>query len=164
MAKFYGNPSRYLKNIEKLNLFAIISYLVILIFIWYVVFVKNLQYLFSLGGIIAIVIMFVPVAWFAYYRYKKHERELSCFRRGRKGEGKILYKLKELSDEYSVFQDVKINSNAGNIDFVVVGPGGVYALEVKSHSGKIDFNGEELTNNGRLFERKGRKGVRNLLL
>jgi hypothetical protein len=153
MARMYGGASQYLKKIEKIDLIAAITYLVILAFICYAVFVKNFRYLFSLGGLIGIVISFGPLAWFAYYRYRKHIIDSGKFHRGRKGEGAIWYKLIKLSEEYSIFQDVKIGDSVGNIDFVVVGPGGVYALEVKSHSGKIDFNGAELTRNGKLFEK-----------
>lgn len=42
----------------------------------------------------------------------------------------------------------------GNLDFVVVGPPGVFLVEVKSHGGKIDFDGYGLTLNGRSFTDK----------
>jgi len=153
MAKFYGGASSYLIKLDKLNKNAAILYLGILIFIWYAIFVKNFKYLNSWEGMVGIIIIFGPFAWFAYYRYKKHIVGHGKFYRGRKGEGAVWYKLKELSDEYSVFQDIKLNSNAGNIDFAILGPGGVYALEVKSHSGNVDFNGAELTHNGKPFEK-----------
>ena len=59
---------------------------------------------------------------------------------------------KVLGDEYTVFPDVKINEFA-NIDFVVIGPTGVFVLEVKNDKGKIDFDGDNLTNNGVPFEK-----------
>lgn len=141
-----------IKN-EKINRIAVVVYCVIGLVILYVVFINNFQHLFSLSGIIALAIVFGPFIGFAMYRIKKHEKEYNCFYRGRKGEGAIWYKLKELNDDYSIFQSLKIGDNLGNIDFAVVGPGGVYILEVKSHSGKIDFDGEKLTNNGKPFEK-----------
>lgn len=39
-------------------------------------------------------------------------------------------------------------SEKGNIDQVIVGPTGVWTIEVKSHAGKITFNGHDLLRNG----------------
>jgi hypothetical protein len=153
MARFYGSKSGYLIKNEKINRIAVVVYCVIGLVILYVVFVNNFQHLFSLSGIIALAIVFGPFIGFAMYRIKKHKKEYICFYRGRKGEGAIWYKLKRFNDSYSIFQDLKIGENLGNIDFVIVGPGGIYTLEVKSHSGKIGFDGEKLTHNGKPFEK-----------
>lgn len=54
--------------------------------------------------------------------------------RGEAGEGQVKKLLMSLSDEYTVFQNVPI-LNRLDIDFIVVGPVGVFAIEVKSHKG-----------------------------
>ena len=41
----------------------------------------------------------------------------------------------------------------GDIDEVVVGPTGIWTIEVKSHAGKITFDGKELRRNGELFKK-----------
>lgn len=41
----------------------------------------------------------------------------------------------------------------GNIDQIVVGPTGIWVIEVKSHTGRITFDGRELRRNGGLFEK-----------
>jgi len=38
----------------------------------------------------------------------------------------------------------------GDLDFVVVGPAGIFVIEVKSHGGEINYNGESIAINGRV--------------
>ncbi len=59
---------------------------------------------------------------------------------GALGEHKIEKVLDQLPPGYVVFPDV-ILGHHGNIDFVVVGPTGVWTVEVKSHEGWVRFNG-----------------------
>jgi hypothetical protein len=73
--------------------------------------------------------------------------------KGRKGEYTIFYELNRFSDDYLVFQELKIPGNKSNIDFVVIGPTGVFAIEVKSHKGKITFDGLNLLINTNHFEK-----------
>ena len=55
--------------------------------------------------------------------------------------------LSRLSDEYVVYQDVVISYGGGSseIDNIVVGPSGVFAVETKNHNGNIVGNYEEHT-------------------
>ncbi len=71
------------------------------------------------------------------------------FYRGAAGEKAVKKILLELPQEFTVFEDVQIGQHRGNIDFVVLGPCGVFALEVKSYGGQIGYNGYNLTLNGR---------------
>ncbi|HHT9139002.1 MAG TPA: nuclease-related domain-containing protein [Candidatus Wunengus sp. YC60] len=64
------------------------------------------------------------------------------------GEALVAEELKKLPDEYVVIQDVKIPNTKTNIDFVVLGTNGIFAIEVKSHEGNITYNGQELLRNG----------------
>ncbi len=48
------------------------------------------------------------------------------------GEHAVQTTLRALPKEYHVFSDVRLPSRGGNIDFVVVCPYGVYAVEVKT--------------------------------
>lgn len=72
---------------------------------------------------------------------------------GHTGENEAEKFLRQLSDVYVVFRDVRLDGK-GNIDFVVVGPNGVFAVEVKNHAGAIGFDGSVLTRNGRPFPEK----------
>lgn len=75
------------------------------------------------------------------------------YTRGQKGEGAIWYALRRLPHEYHVFQDVRLPGQQWNIDFVVVGPSGVWTIEVKSHRGVIGLNHGILTRNNQYFEK-----------
>lgn len=60
---------------------------------------------------------------------------------GLQGENNVRAVLREiLSSEYSIFYNYP--TPHGDIDVLVVGPKGVYALEVKNHNGYITINGD----------------------
>ena len=88
-----------------------------------------------------------------YILYKYFDKRYIKFNQGKKGEGSVCYELHKLSDDYLVFQDINLAGH-GNIDFVVVGPSGIFTVEVKSHKGVIGFNGTELTKNGHTFKER----------
>ncbi len=76
------------------------------------------------------------------------------FYRGNTGEKEVHRILAELPDDYIVFEDVEIGTKKGNIDFVVLAPTGLFLLEVKSHSGNVDYDGYALTLRGKRFRDK----------
>ena len=78
-----------------------------------------------------------------------------CNRRfGKQSEDSVKNRLlKGLSGSYKILDNLVIGDR-GNIDIVVIGPSGIWSLEVKSHEGKIDFDGEELTRDGYRFQEK----------
>ncbi len=86
--------------------------------------------------------------------YNKSRREEMQFSKGLRGEGRTHYALKKLPDNYTVFQDIKLE-NRGNIDFVTVGKNGIFAIEVKNRNGKLapTLTEDNLTVNGHVFER-----------
>lgn len=53
---------------------------------------------------------------------------------GRIGEAKALRALETLPDGYTVFDDIEMSGGRlGNVDLAVVGPTGIFAIEVKAH-------------------------------
>jgi hypothetical protein len=72
---------------------------------------------------------------------------------GLKGESDVLDVLMTLPNEYFVFRGSR-PTGSWDIDLVVVGPTGVFTIEVKSHIGKIGYDGNQLTINGREFREK----------
>ncbi len=157
MAQMFGGQSEYLKMKERRNY--ILSWFLILISIIlvYFGFRKNLSLLFKPEAPLIVVVSMFLIYILAILFIRESDIFLKIsnkFSRGRHGEGAIWYELKKLPHIYSVFQDVKFGENEGNIDFVVLGPTGIFAVEVKSHAGFIDFNGEELTLNGKIFPEK----------
>lgn len=80
-------------------------------------------------------------------RIDHYERERKKWRKGAVGECVVADVLASLSDEYWVINDVMTVS--GNLDHVVVGPTGVFAIETKNWRGTIAAdNGGELILNG----------------
>jgi hypothetical protein len=68
------------------------------------------------------------------------------------GENRIVRELQKLPNDFAVFRGLMANEHL-DIDCTVVGPTGVFSIEVKSHRGRIGFNGRELTRNGRRLEK-----------
>jgi hypothetical protein len=79
-------------------------------------------------------------------RIDHYERERKKWRKGAVGECMVADALGALSDEYSVINDVTTPS--GNLDHVVVGPTGVFAIETKNWRGTVtaDTDGELVLN------------------
>lgn len=154
MAVIIGKPSKYLKGMAGIHTAAAIAYLLISAYIVWTVFAKNQAQLHDPVGVFALLIVFGPLFAFAYWQYKKHDYGSSSFLNGIKGENDIAVLLKDaLSDEFTIFCDVIIDPRHGNIDYVVVGPTGIFTLEVKSHRGQINFDGQRLTRNNLPLEK-----------
>jgi hypothetical protein len=66
------------------------------------------------------------------------------YRSGLAGERKVAATLAAaLSSEYSLFNDVTLrNYEKGNIDHIVVGPTGIFAIETKNNRGGISYYGD----------------------
>lgn len=138
MAKLYGKQSQYLIKGEQKNIFMIIlaaSLLLVLLVFW---ILFSLEYFssFSNANKLVFSLSVSAVALFIGFKNKHFMKAIDNFYHGRSGEGAVWYTLKELPDEYIVFQDIKDN-RLGNIDFAVVGPTGIFAIEVKSMGGFI---------------------------
>lgn len=72
--------------------------------------------------------------------------------RGRHAERQVFRILRELDEDYAVFNDVE--ARYGNIDHVVVSrAGAVFMIETKSHRGKVTYDGKQLLLNGKPFEK-----------
>ncbi len=154
MAKSFGGQSKYLINQEEKNYLrkkrlAAAGLLVLaLLFLA----VNQLLPLVSNTTAFIIITVFLVVIAVIEGLSKDSEQQESNFYHGRSGEGAVFYKLKHLLDDFVFFQDIKIGY--GNVDFVVLGPTGLYSVEVKSHGGRIEYNGTELTRNGYIFQEK----------
>lgn len=88
------------------------------------------------GAFIGIVVIGTPIGAVLFYKLDRHVlkgRELYAGLRGEMATGEELNRL--MLDGYRVFHDVPIEH--GNVDHVVVGCGGVYAVETKHIRRKI---------------------------
>lgn len=153
MATIYGQPSRYLnanKTISKYGALAYLIYfsIIILVVIWRLSIAS-----FSLPALFAITLVFGPILLVTDSLMRKEESIMYKFRSGIVGEKLIGVELRKLDANYTVFQDVHLPGKKENIDFVVIGPTGIHAIEVKNHRGTVGFNGDELTINQKSFEK-----------
>jgi hypothetical protein len=78
--------------------------------------------------------------------------EAGKWRRGIEAEHVVEDISYELPRRFNVLRNIIIGEK-GNIDEIIVGPTGIWVIEVKSHSGRITFDGKELRRNGELFEK-----------
>ena len=62
---------------------------------------------------------------------------------GSAGESIVAGHLEGLGRHHRVLHDIKIPGAWGNIDHIVLGRNGVFALETKNHNGRIECNGDE---------------------
>lgn len=69
--------------------------------------------------------------------------EYNNWRKGIKGEEKVIKTLSKLEDNYYLINDVKLPESYGNIDHILIGPNGVFVIETKKYSGEIRCNGDD---------------------
>ena len=155
MAKIFGAPSRYLLIRERISVAAAISYGVVIVVFALLGARSNGNYLSKPGSSILAVLLastlfFIPF-YFGSKLLLKENVESKKFRKGRKAEAEAFEALKKLPDTFSIFYNIHPDGRADNVDFAVVGPTGVYAIEVKSHSGRIGYDGKEITLDGHSF-------------
>lgn len=165
MAKIYGGRSKYLvKNDVKLftlaglviPLFALVICILIFRTMLNISNLKGNSYVILIASIVFILAVkrFINTTGKDMRKTQKWAyRKSDKYNRGWRGEEVILDVLKTLSDNYTIFYDVNLY-NKGNIDFVLSGPCGLLAIEVKSHIGKITFANNQLLRNGHPFKEK----------
>ena len=85
-------------------------------------------------------------------RIDRYERERKNWRKGAVGECMVADVLSALSGDYSVIND--LTTASGNLDHVVVGPTGVFAIETKNWRGLVTSDGNaELKQNGEQIQK-----------
>lgn len=153
MAISHGLQSKYELNLKKfsqiagfiwLGLFVIVSG--ITVHLWLLRITSTINF-------IVIAILFAPIFLVIRKELNRWIYSYSSFRKGLKGAGAIWHELHNLPDTYDVYQHCKLPGRTDDIDFIVVGPTGVFVVEVKSHGGKIEFNGDQLTKDGEYLEK-----------
>ena len=144
MATFNGKDSSFIKAKRARSVIALlVLYIVLVIGILtaYIFFAKT----WSASPIVFGIIIFAVVTkifqlvgvssrtvWRVIHQFFHAEN-------GLEGEDVIRQSLAALPDSYTVFRGIQ-PENTFDVDFTVVGPNGVFAVEVKSHNGEILFH------------------------
>jgi hypothetical protein len=146
MAKIYGQASKYIRKIKIRNFLCAIFCLAVLIIIVNLIISSKYNHTTLLGVIFLLIIIKLANSF-------GNQRINSFFKakKGSDGEKDIANILKKMPDDFSVYWGLKFPGH-GDIDFTVVGPTGVFTIEVKSHSGQVGFTGQELMLNRRIFK------------
>jgi hypothetical protein len=138
MRKIKGS-SNYLKNqvmgnLAKAALSLILALITLLVEVYVVLFTGQFS-VYKLGGFIFAVI---PLVGFNYYL-----RKYNVYNGGWQGEKQVAKLLgSSLSDDYYLINNLYLRGGGGDIDHVVLAPGGVFVLETKNWSGKIFYQGD----------------------
>jgi|GEM_PF-427507 len=95
--------------------------------------------------------LLIAICWASRYamrRVEEFEKQRLSYRAGFLGEYEVAIELEGLSDQFTVFNNV--NTKRGNLDHVVVGPTGLFAIETKNWTGLISATADgELKRNGK---------------
>lgn len=145
MAKLYGHANRLSQS------FALTYALIAAACAAFAVFIAvNFFYSGSWQDLVVL----VPLLAVLYFVYRKVRFGLKIYLQGMRGERAVAKILeRELPDEYSIYRGIVADYRRGDIDLTVLGPTGLFTVEVKSHAGYVAFSGSELTRNGKPFEK-----------
>lgn len=93
----------------------------------------------------------------AYYQrqYRANHVLRSQLRAGLRGQDRIPDILTNLGDDYYLLNNLKLPGRADDVDHLVIGPNGIFALEAKNHRGHIFWRSgqwyqEKVSRRGRL--------------
>jgi len=147
MPRTFGNPGNY--DLMKARQHGLRFFMIILITAMAVCYLAGLSTGLSLinSKLLSFICMVLPASllFLARRRFNLILDSLQAaslaFRKGADGEGLTADDLSNLPDTYSVFHDVTHPSIGGNIDHIVVGPTGVFALETKNWRGMVTLSG-----------------------
>lgn len=88
------------------------------------------------AGWMGISVVMLAVAWWLVPRVARLRMEAQNFAKGRRGEQRLVAFLRErLNGHWVLFRNIVLPGYQGDLDAVLIGPRGIYALEVKAYSG-----------------------------
>lgn len=154
MAQIFGEKSRYLIWMDYTYRIASVVMFFMSFYLVYEYLKINVLVGHTWINVMVPLLIYTPIFFWIKNNLEEYIVTGGKFKGGRFGEYAILDELVKLPDEYLIFQDVKLPEHWDNIDFVVIGPTGFCTLEVKSHVGRITFNGNDLLQNGCKFREK----------
>lgn len=88
------------------------------------------------------VLVLSPVIWWLRRRFLSEIENTRNYRAGREGEEWVLEHLRSsLDDRWTIFRNLSVPGTQADTDLILVGPSGVYALEVKSYTNTVRSTG-----------------------
>jgi hypothetical protein len=89
------------------------------------------------------VLLGTAVLIYAYSFSSQNELKGKGWAKGLVGEEIVSDYLKQLPEDYFIYNDVNLPGKMGNIDHVVIGPSGIFVIETKNYSGKFLIKGND---------------------
>ncbi len=106
-------------------------------------FQKTIEIVNSSGGVLALLIVLLVFAGGLLLWVKNIKESISeyrHFRKARLGEESVVERLRVcLDNHWIIFRNIKLPNRKDDLDLVLVGPQGVWVLEVKSYGGTLRF-------------------------
>ncbi len=125
MARIFKNPNPYSKTLDN-------NYWKWILYTWIFLAGMALAYWVSKNDNLYMALIGYAFLILCIYIFKTVEIKVNKNWSGEDGEREVRKELEKLSNDYAIFQNVLIGKHL-DIDLVLVGPLGVYAIEVKSH-------------------------------
>lgn len=152
-----SNSYTFKEYIRNKKIFWIIKLVISIIYLWliylFLIVLQRTNYSF-LGTIISSLIFLVALKAIQGVDKQNRKDIKKNYRTWGKGAGAELVEerlLESLPPEYKIIKD--FNTGRGNIDFVVIGPTGIFTIEVKANQGIISVVNQQLFINEQLFEK-----------
>ena len=143
------------ESTRKMQLNRMAVAFVILLLTWVAIFLysRNVKSILTLGlpGTLAVGTLFLLGIKMLEKKGTVTLRHAKQAERGAIAEEKTGAFLEGLPEGNFIIHD--FDTGRGNIDHILVGPKGVFTLEVKSHRGKVTFDDSKLLRDGKPFEK-----------
>jgi hypothetical protein len=130
---------RYRQNlfIAAVVMFLILAGLFVVLAIIVIEFVNRKEPALWLWPLVPVLLL--PLFWLSN-RFVELRQEEQNFRRGQLGESEVTRLLRlGLGGDWTLFRNVKLPGSKVDIDMVLLGPPGVFALEVKAYTGNYRY-------------------------
>jgi len=139
-----GQSARLMASKRHLRVLFYAGVMIVLLTLW----LTNLSRIIHLGpAAIGLAVAFIGIIEFLNRKGMYTKKRAKHAERGARTEEIAREQLGELPEGYWVFNDVLCGNF--NIDHIVVGPGGIFVIETKSHWGTVTTQGDCLFLNGR---------------
>ena len=90
-------------------------------------------------GLLFVILALASGTGLAYFerRYRANSVFRSQLEAGLRGQNRMTEILARLDDEYYLLNNLRLPGRADDVDHLVIGPNGIFALETKNHRGRI---------------------------